>query len=55
MMDHEFLSARLQSRVTWALHGDANTKYFHAVSTARKNQNAIWSLQDEAGNLVFDD
>ena len=55
VLDHELLSARLQSRVTWDLHGDANTKYFHAVATARKNHNAIWSLQDEAGNLVFDD
>ena len=48
-------SARLQSRETWALLGDANTKYFHTVATARKNQNAIWSLQDEAGNWVHDD
>ena len=48
-------SARLQSRETWALLGDANAKYCHTVATARKNQNAIWSLQDEAGTWVTDD
>ena len=42
--DFELNSAKLQSRVTWANFGDANTKFFHAVALARKNQNAIWSL-----------
>ena len=55
ILDHELYSARLQSRVTWALNGDANTKYFHAVASARKNHNAIWSLQDEAGSWISDD
>ena len=41
VLDHELYSARLKSRVTWALNGDANTKYFHAVASARKNHNAI--------------
>ena len=44
VLDHELYSTRLQSRVTWALNRDANTKYFHAVALARKNHNAIWSL-----------
>ena len=52
MIEHELYSARLQSRVTWALNGDANTKFFHAVASARKNHNAIWSLQDESGDWV---
>ena len=41
LLDHELYSTRLQSRVTWALNGDANTKYFHAVASARKNHNDI--------------
>ena len=42
LLDHELYSARLQSKVTLAANGDANTKYFHdAVASARKNHNAI--------------
>ena len=55
LLDHELYSTRLQSRVTWALNGDANTKYFHAVALAHKNHNAIWSLQDEEGTWISDD
>ena len=55
LIDHEINSARLQSRITWAQKGDANTKYFHVVALARKNHNAIWSLQDESGNWISDD
>ena len=54
-MEHEISSARLQSRITWAKLGDANTKFFHAVASARKNQNAIWSLQDVDGVWISDD
>ena len=36
MMDHELHSARLQIRVSWALQGDANNKYFHVVASAWK-------------------
>ena len=31
-LNHELLSTRLQSKVTWALQGDSNTKFFHAVA-----------------------
>ena len=55
LIDHEISSARLKSRISWAQKGDANTKFFHAVASARKNQNAIWSLKDELGNWVSDD
>ena len=55
MLDHELYSARFQSRITWASNGDANTKFFHAVASAHKNHNAIWSLQDESGTWVSDD
>ena len=54
-VDHEIHSARLQSRLSWALQGDSNTKYFHAMALARKNHNVIWGLEDEDGNLVIDD
>ena len=55
VIDHELYSARLKSRITWASNGDANTKFFHAVASARKNHNAIWSLQNESGDWVLDD
>ena len=54
-MVHELQSARLQSRLSWALQGDANTKFFHAVASARKNHNAIWGLEDEEVKLIVDD
>ena len=55
LLDHELRSARLQSRMTWASLSDANTKKFHLVASAHKNQNAIWGLQDDQGNLIEDD
>ena len=55
LRDHELQSARLQSRMIWASLGDANTKFFHSVASARKNQNAIWGLEDEEGILVEHD
>ena len=55
LLDHELRSAMLQSRFSWASLGDANTKFFHSVASARKNHNAIWGLQDERGILVEED
>ena len=55
LRDHELQSARLQSRMIWASLGDANTKLFHSMASARKNQNAIWGLEDEAGIMVEHD
>ena len=55
LLDHELLTAQLKSRVTWASLGDANTKRFHAVASARRNQNAIWALEDDMGNLIEDE
>ena len=54
-MDHELQSARIQSRLTWASQGDANTKFFHVVASTRKNHNTIWGLEDEEGHLIVDD
>ena len=53
--DHELQSARLQRRMIWDSLGDANTKFFHSMASARKNQNAIWGLEDEAGIMVEHD
>lgn len=39
----------------WASLGDANTKFFHSVASARRNQNAIWGLEDEGGNMIEHD
>ena len=44
LMDHELRSAMLQSRMTWASLGDANTKLFHSVASTRRNHNSIWGL-----------
>ena len=55
LLDHELRSALVQSRMTWENLGDANTIFFHSVASARKNQNAIWGLEDDLGNLIEDD
>ena len=46
---------QLKSRTKWALYGDSNTKFFHALASGRRNQNSIWSLLDENGNSVEDE
>ena len=35
--------------------GDSNTKYFHALASGHRNQNAIWALEDEEGHCVEED
>ena len=52
LFDHILLSWQLKSRTKWALYGDSNTKFFHALAYGRRNQNTIWSLMDEDGNSV---
>ena len=52
---HEVLSWKLKSRIDWIKHGDANTKFFHGVASARRNFNAIWALKNHEGVLVNDD
>ena len=55
MQDHYLLTWKLKSRTKWALLGDSNTKYFHAIASGRRNQNTIWSLDDEEGNCIKDE
>ena len=52
LLDHYLLTWQLKSRAKWALQGDSNTKYFHSIASGRRNQNAIWSLEDSDGNLI---
>lgn len=34
-----------RARVKWALFGDANTQYFHAMATTRRRRNSIKAIQ----------
>ena len=54
ILDHYLLTWQLKSRAKWALYGDSNTKYFHALASGTRNQNTIWSLTD-AGVHIIDD
>jgi hypothetical protein len=38
-----------RSRLTWLQQGDANTKYFHTMTNARKKKNSIHSLETDHG------
>jgi len=55
LSDHLLLTWQLKSRTKWALLGDLNTKYFHALAYGRRNQNTIWSLLNEEGDIVEDE
>ena len=55
ILNHYLLTWKLKSRAKWALQGDSNTKYFHMLASGRRNQNSIWSLSDEDGNIYEDE
>ena len=40
-LEHYLLTWQLKSRAKWAVLGDSNTKYFHALASGHRNQNAI--------------
>ena len=52
ILEHYLLTWQLKSRAKWAVLGDSNTKYFHALALGRINHNAIWALEDEEGHCV---
>ena len=54
-LDHYLLTWQLKSHAKWALYGDSNTKYFHALTSGRRNQNTIWSLTDVGGHFIDDE
>ena len=47
LMAHEITTWMLKSRSKLAEMGDANTKYFHSIASARRNHNSIWALKYE--------
>ena len=55
LLDHYLLTWQLKSRAKWAMYGDSNTKFFHAMASGRRNHNAIWSLEDDDGNCIEDE
>ena len=55
ILDHFLLTWQLKSRAKWALYGDSNTNYFHALASGIRNQNSIWSLLDEEGHIIEDE
>ena len=55
LQEHNLLTWQLKSHTKWALYGDSNTKFFHAIASGRRNHNTIWSLEDEEGNCIEDE
>ena len=55
LLAHQILTWKLKSRVDWIQEGDANTKFFHSFSLARRNAKSIWDLKDRNGDLIEDD
>ena len=41
LLAHEVTTQRLKRRILWLKEGDANTNFFHAYASARRNSNAI--------------
>ena len=55
MLSHQILTWKLKSRVDWIQEGDANTKFFHSFTSAKRNHKAIWSLQNPSRENIEDD
>ena len=55
LLEHFLLTWQLKIHAKWALYGDSNTNYFHALVSRRRNQNSIWSLMDDEGHCIKDE
>ncbi|KAF7822093.1 reverse transcriptase [Senna tora] len=45
-------SFRPKARLDWVMHGDSNTKFFHALVVGRRRSNRITRLKDNCGNWI---
>ena len=43
---------RLKSRALWIEVGDKNTHFFHRFASYHRNQNTIWEIKKEDGNMM---
>uniref|UniRef100_A0A803NJN7 RNase H type-1 domain-containing protein n=1 Tax=Cannabis sativa TaxID=3483 RepID=A0A803NJN7_CANSA len=53
LLEQEEIYWQQRSKVEWLACGDRNTKFFHAKSNARKSNNRIKFLLNNAGQRVF--
>lgn len=44
-----------RARVNWAVHGDRNSKFFHATAVTRKRKNTVRCLQGANGEWITSD
>lgn len=42
-------------KINWALHGDMNTRFFHASAITRKRRNTIAAIQNSQGDWETDE
>ena len=51
---HKEETLRQQSRATWLLAWDENTRYFHQFSNKRRVNNSIWEAMEVNNTTVYD-
>lgn len=44
----------MESRVRWAIHGERNTKYYHALTLSRRTKNRIFSPKNLENSWEFE-
>ena len=54
VMIQESLIWAQKARSEWYVHGDRNTKFFHAIANGRRKKNYIGAIRDENDEWVFD-
>ncbi|XP_059440462.1 uncharacterized protein LOC132172916 [Corylus avellana] len=51
MMEKRELKWQQRAKECWLIHGDKNSKYFHACASQRRQKNLIFSIKDGEGVL----